>query len=112
MNYYRIKKNNEFSKLFKRGKRIFSPSLTLIYIPSGEMYMGIAVSKKHGKAVVRNRIKRLLREVFRKNSHILNRNYSVILMPKTADEYSYKTFEKSVVSCFKKVNLCENSPKG
>lgn len=104
MNYLRIKKNSEFTKLFKRGKRVFSPTLTLIYFPSATMNMGIALSKKHGKAVKRNRIKRLLREVFAKNSHILKKNCSVILMPKPAEEYSYAAFEKSIVSCFKRIN--------
>ncbi len=70
------------------------------------MSMGIALSKKHGKAVERNRIKRLLREAFRKNSPVLNNNWAVILMPKAAEKYSYDTFEKSIISCFKKVNGC------
>ena len=108
MNYLRIKKNTEFSRLFKKGKRVFSPALTLIYCPSREMSMGIAVSKKHGKAVVRNRIKRLLREVFSKNSHVLDKNYSVIILPRTLESYSYKAFEKSILHCFKKVNECQN----
>ena len=111
MNYLRIKKNTEFTKLFKRGKRVFSPTLTLIYFPSANMSMGIAVSKKHGKAVKRNRIKRLLREVFAKNTHLLSKNWSFILMPKVAESYSYAAFEKSIVSCFKKVNSCENLKK-
>ncbi|MCH5147072.1 MAG: ribonuclease P protein component [Clostridiales bacterium] len=111
MNYLRIKKNSEFTKLFKRGRRVFSPSLTLIYFPSAKMSMGIAISKKHGKAVIRNRIKRLIREVFAKNSHLLEKSYSVIVLPKVAESYSYATFEKSIVSCFKKVNSCESSKK-
>ena len=107
MNYLRIKKNTEFTKLFKRGKRVFSPTLTLIYFPSAKMSMGIALSKKHGKAVKRNRIKRLLREAFSKNSHILQKNLSIILMPKPAEEYSFAAFEKSIVSCFKKIAKSE-----
>ena len=109
MKYLRIKKNTEFSKLFKRGKRVFSPTLTLIYFQSDSLKMGIALSKKHGKAVVRNRIKRLIREVFSKNSHILNGKYSIIVAPKVLESYSFSSFEKSIVSCFKKVNACESS---
>lgn len=109
MNYLRIKKNTEFTKLFKRGKRVFSPTLTLIYFPSAKLSMGIALSKKHGKAVVRNRIKRLLREVFSKHSRMLKKNWSCIILPKVAEDYSYAAFEKSMISCFKKVNSCENS---
>lgn len=107
MKYLRIKKTAEFSKLFNRGNRVFSPTLTLIYFPSHTQRMGIAVSKKHGKAVERNRIKRLLREAFSKNLYLLEKNYSVIILPKVLESYSYKAFEKSIISCFKKVNACQ-----
>ena len=68
--------------------------------------MGVAVSKKHGKAVKRNRIKRLARAAFSATSKELKRNYSVIIIPRVAEEYSYKAFENSLLSCFKKVNAC------
>ncbi|MDE6442679.1 MAG: ribonuclease P protein component [Clostridia bacterium] len=106
MNYLRIKKNTDFQKLFNRGKRVFSPSLTLLYFPSAKMSMGIAVSKKHGKAFKRNRIKRLIRASFDNTCKTLNRNYSVIVLPRVAEEYSYSAFEQSFLSCFKKVNAC------
>ena len=104
MNYLRIKKNQEFTKIFKRGIKVRSPALSLILFPSGDMKMGIALSKKHGKAVVRNRIKRLLREVFSKNSHLLTKNWAVVILPHVSTEYSYVAFEKSMLLCFKKVN--------
>jgi ribonuclease P protein component len=104
VNYLRLKKNTQFQRLFKKGKRAFSPCLTLLYIPSEKLQMGIALSKKHGKAVQRNRIKRLLRSAFSNNVSSLKANYSIIIMPKVADEYSYKNFEKSLLSCFKKMN--------
>lgn len=68
--------------------------------------MGVAVSKKHGKAVVRNRVKRLARAAFSATCGNLERNYAVIILPRVAEEYSYKAFENSLLSCFKKVNAC------
>lgn len=69
--------------------------------------MGIAVSKKHGKATKRNRIKRLVRTAFSATCPMLEKSYVMIVLPKIADEYSYNAFEKSLTSCFKKVNACE-----
>lgn len=106
MNYLRIKKNTDFQKLFNRGKRVFSPCLTVLYFPSKDLRMGVAVSKKHGKATKRNRIKRLVRAAFSATSVKLEENYSFIILPKVAEKYEYKAFEKSLSSCFKKVNEC------
>jgi len=102
--YLRIKKNTDFQRLFKGGKRVFSPCITLLYIPSNNLKMGIAISKKHGKAVTRNRIKRLIRESFAKTSPLLSKSYSIIVLPRILEEYSFKNFEKSFLICFKKIN--------
>lgn len=109
MKYLRIKKNTDYQKLFNKGKKAFSPYISLIYLPSQKTRMGLAVSKKHGNAVRRNRIKRLLRAVFADNVSLLNGGYSVILIPKVRDDYSYADFEKSLKICFKKVNECPQS---
>lgn len=109
MKYLRIKKNADFQKLFKRGKRVFSPYITLLYFPSKNLSMAVAVSKKHGKAVKRNRIKRLARAAFDKTCGILDKPYSVIILPKVAESYCFKDFEKSLTTCFKRVNSCEKN---
>ncbi|MDE6869021.1 MAG: ribonuclease P protein component, partial [Clostridia bacterium] len=83
--------------------------LTLLYFPSKSLNMGIAVSKKHGKATKRNRIKRLLRAAFSNTCTALEKTHSIIIIPKVAEEYSLKNFEKGLLSCFKKVNECTKS---
>ena len=105
MKYLRIKKQADFQKLFKKGKRAFSPSFTMVYTPSKEMKMGISVGKKHGKSVQRNRIKRLLREVFRSVQGEMQGKYSIILIPKVAEKYSYHTFEEHLKWMIKKEKL-------
>lgn len=109
MKYLRLKKNADFQKLFMRGKKVFSPYITLVYFSSDKLSMGVAVSKKHGKAVKRNRIKRLLRASFADTLQFLDKPCSVILVPKVAEEYSYNNFCKSLKICFKKVNECKKS---
>ncbi len=105
MKYFRLKKQTDFQKLFGRGKRAFSPSLTLLYRSSEKMSMGISVGKKHGKAVKRNRIKRLLREAFRAEMDGMNGVYSIILVPKVAENYSLKTYRDHIKWMIKKEKL-------
>ncbi len=101
MKYARLKKSGDYSRLFKKGKRVFSSCLTVVYLPAkSKTAMGIALSKKHGKAVKRNRIKRLIRAAFSNNIEKLGGSWSIIVMPKVLDTYSYADIEKSLLSCF------------
>ncbi|MBE7078752.1 MAG: ribonuclease P protein component [Clostridia bacterium] len=105
MKYVRLKKQTDFQRLFQKGKRAFAPSVTLLYRPSERMRMGISIGKKHGKSVQRNRIKRLLREAFRNTQGEIKGTYSVILIPKVCEEYSYATFEQHLRCIIKKERL-------
>lgn len=105
MIYLRIKKNNDFTKLFQKGKKGFSSSLTVLYSPSKELRMGVCVGKKYGKAHQRNKIKRLLREAFRIHAGEIKGTYSFILLPKVKEEYSFREFEKCIVQILKREKL-------
>ena len=105
MQYLRLKKQADFQRLFQKGKRAFSPSLSVIYRPSNKMTMGISIGKKHGKSVQRNRIKRLLREAFRAVQDEMNGNYSLVLIPKVREEYSVKTFKEHLQWMIRKEKL-------
>ena len=105
MNYLRIKKNKDFQKLLQKGKKCYSPVLAVMYAPAKEMRMGICVGKKHGKAHERNHIKRLLREVFRKQVPFVKGCYSFLLLPKVREHYSYKEFEACFCQLLKRERL-------
>lgn len=105
MKYYRLKKQSDFQRLFKQGKRAFSPSLTILYRPANKMVMGISVGKKHGKSVQRNRIKRLLREAFRAVQEEMQGKYYIVLIPKVQDAYSLETYKRNLQCMIKKEKM-------
>jgi ribonuclease P protein component len=99
---YRLKKEKDFNLVFNKGKRLYSSSLTLVYLPSSGLKAGFAVSKKHGGSVMRNRIKRLLRESFRSFTPIIRQNFFFVFIPKVSSEYSLENFKESMEFIFKK----------
>ena len=105
MKYFRLKKQSDFQKLFQKGKRTFSPSLTMLYRPADKTRMGISIGKKHGKSVRRNRIKRLIREAFRAVNTQIKGTYSIVLIPKVSETYDFKTFNRHLQCMIKKENL-------
>jgi ribonuclease P protein component len=63
----RIRRRGEFQRVFDAGRRAHGRYLTIIAAPAPgpDSRLGIVASKKLGGAVVRNRAKRLIRQVFR-----------------------------------------------
>ena len=65
----RLRKRPEFLRVQRGGRRLVSRDLVVAYAPSdGGVRVGFTVSKKVGNAVVRNRVKRILRDVMRRAS--------------------------------------------
>jgi len=67
----RLRKRPEFISLSRTGKKVHSPNFIVISKRNerGESRLGITVSSKVGNALVRNRIKRVVREFFRRRRH-------------------------------------------
>ncbi len=99
---YRLKKEKDFNLVFNKGKRLFTRNLTVVYFPSNSLKAGFAVSKKHGKSVHRNRIKRLLRESFRSFMPEFRQNFFFVFIPKVTEEYTLNAFKESMGFLFKK----------
>ncbi|EMT39704.1 ribonuclease P protein component, eubacterial [Thermoanaerobacter thermohydrosulfuricus WC1] len=63
----KIKKSYEFKKVYSNGKSVANQFVVMYYMENnlGFNRVGYSVSKKIGKSVVRNRVRRLLHESFR-----------------------------------------------
>ena len=77
-----IKENRTFRRIYNRGKSAVTPHLVLYVRPNGQRRnrLGVTVSTKLGGAVVRNRARRRLREVYRLAQPNLKQGYDLVLV--------------------------------
>ena len=83
MNYtISMKYNRDFKRLYSRGKSIAAGYLVLYYQKNKleKNVLGITVTKKLGKAVVRNRVRRLIRECYRLREDEMQIGYNMVLV--------------------------------
>lgn len=106
---FRLKKNYEFERIYKKGKSAACKSLILIYLENkAGLQAGFSVSKKLGKAVVRNRIKRRMRENFRLLIPVLKQNFSYVFIARAGIElYDYHKIGADMKYLLRKCALFE-----
>jgi ribonuclease P protein component len=80
----RIRKRGQYLNIYQGGGRLHSKNFTVIRSPnpSGEKRLGVAISKRVGNAVQRNRSKRLIREFFRLNRDGLPGSQDMVIIAK------------------------------
>ncbi len=76
-----LKKNYEFSRVFNKGSFYVGRHISLYVLPNkmSSNRIGISVSKKAGKAVIRNKKKRLIREAYRHFEKFIMTGYDIVI---------------------------------
>ncbi len=103
-----LRKNNDFRRVYNRGKSIANRQLVMYILPNKKKFnrLGISVSKKVGNSVVRSRVTRLIRESYRLNENKLETGYDIIFIARnTMKGLDYWTTEKSLIHLLKKQNI-------
>ena len=122
---HKLKSKKSIDLLFSKGKSVSKYPLRLVYAAAdaehmnGEMMkMGVSVSKRNFKhAVDRNYFKRILRETYRLNQHLLRDNldqpYNFMFFYQTKDRLDYAEIEQKTVQLFEKwvLEINKNKPE-
>ncbi|WP_353083529.1 ribonuclease P protein component [Flavobacterium sp.] len=106
----KLKSRKTIDLLFSNGKSVSKFPLRLVYAPSEgakeKVLFGVSVSKKYFKnASDRNYLKRVLRECYRLNKHLLHENtdkpYAFMFFYQTNELLTYQEIEEKTIQLFK-----------
>ena len=95
----------DFDRVYALRCVVRGTHLTVFAAPNQEsvVRVGLSVSKKHGNAVCRNRIKRLLREAFRLCQHELPGGLDLVLVPVVARDVTLGEFQTALTRAVAKL---------
>ncbi len=105
-----IKENYEFRRIYNKGKSGVSAFVVVYARPNnrGRNRLGVTVSTKLGKAVVRNRVRRRLREIYRLSQPQLKQGYDIVLVARTrAVNATYGEIARAYRKCCDRLELTE-----
>lgn len=107
---HRLKKRSEFAACYEAGRRYFSRNFILFVrtadVDTRVWRIGLAVTKKNGSAVARNRIKRILREFFRIHQSDLPESAEIVAVSKRhvrMEEISLNTVGEELMPLVRKI---------
>ena len=100
--YEIVKKNTEFNDIINSGA-YFKNKYYYIYYKDNDLNLprfGLAVSKKHGNAVVRNKLKRQLRSIIDHNKKLFENKDYVIMVRKGIQDIPFALMEDTFKELF------------
>lgn len=118
----RLKSRKTIDLLFSKGSTVAKFPLRLVYIETRfedgtPLKVGVSVSKKHfRKATDRNYYKRVLRECYRHNKHLLpvdaSRGFALMFFYQTSERLDFEQVNQKTVQLFEKFANAVQNPVG
>ncbi|GIP40646.1 ribonuclease P protein component [Paenibacillus sp. J31TS4] len=109
----RLAKREDFQKVYRRGKSFANHQFVVYRLEQREpapLRLGVSVSKKVGNAVVRNRLRRTVKEIVRLNLDRLEANVDVIVIArKPVAEMEYAGIQSSLLHVLKRAGLLKKT---
>lgn len=95
----KIRKTSEYDRIFGKSKRLTSEHFIILYAPNSLGYprAGFVVAKKNvSGAVGRNRVKRILRDIFRRNKSLFDSMDFVFVAKSGSDSLDYARAKEEI----------------
>jgi len=115
---YRLSRREDFAAVYRRGKSAANYQFVVYYQPRPEnekIRLGVSVSRKVGKAVVRNRVRRLVKEIIRQmmERDQIRPGYDlVVIARKPAAEQDFGAMERSLRHVLSRADLLQPAHRG
>ncbi|AOZ92855.1 ribonuclease P protein component [Paenibacillus crassostreae] len=108
----RLRNRADFSRVYRHGKSFANRQFVTYWFTKKEVEqfrVGISVSKKVGNAVVRNRLRRMVKEIVRHHqSELIEHIDLVFIVRNGALDMPYKDMEKSILHVLRKASLLKS----
>lgn len=103
-----LRMNYEFARVYNKGRFVTSRTVVMHYLPrpKRDKRIGITVSRKIGGSVRRNRMKRLLREAWRLDEHMIKPGFDIVLVGRSSDPLpNFHQISHDLLKLLKKAGL-------
>lgn len=110
---FRLRRSADFESLRRDGQRWHHPLAILVVNPNGRpgSRFGFSASRSIGKATVRNRVKRLLREAVRKKIETIQPGWDCLFIARQlAADADYHEIESAVTQLLFRANVLNHEP--
>ena len=106
---YRLKKNYQYNYVYKHAASVADKNFVMLYCTSNAKVSkaGFSVSKKYGKAVARNRIRRQMKAAVSIVMPRVKQGYNVIFIPRRHESYIFGDVIESVQYLLQKAQLLQ-----